>query len=51
MRTPSFGLKSWNGRHLTIRRVTPEERAGIIRDAVAKKVAQNCESLRVRIRP
>ena len=40
----SFTVKSWNGRYLKIRRVTPEERARIIRDAVAKEVHQNCES-------
>jgi len=40
----SFTAKSWNGRHLKIRRVTPEERATIIRDAVAKEVLQNRES-------
>jgi len=39
-----FTSKSWNGRHLKITRVTPEERARIIRNAVAIKVSQNCES-------
>ena len=36
---------SWNGRHLKIRPVTPEERAGIVQDAIAKKVLQNVASL------
>jgi HSP20 family molecular chaperone IbpA len=44
MSLPPFTAKSWNGRHLKITRVTPDERAGIIRDAVAKKVFQNFES-------
>jgi HSP20 family molecular chaperone IbpA len=39
-----FHAKSWNGRHLEIRQITTEERATIIRDAVAKEVAQNRES-------
>jgi HSP20 family molecular chaperone IbpA len=45
MSRPSFTLRSWNGRHLKITRVTPDERAGIVRDAIAKKVSQNRESL------
>jgi hypothetical protein len=44
MSSPCFTAKSWNGRHLSLKHVTPEERAGIIRDAVARKVSQNCES-------
>jgi hypothetical protein len=44
MHGPSFIAKSWNGRHLRIRHVTAEERAAIIRDAVARRVAQNCET-------
>ncbi len=44
MSARNFPLKFWNGRRLEIRQVTPEERATIIRDAVAKEVAQNCES-------
>ena len=45
MSLPRFAAKSWNGRHLKIRRVTPEERAGIVQDAIAKKVLQNVTSL------
>ncbi|MGA7792180.1 MAG: Hsp20/alpha crystallin family protein [Candidatus Acidiferrales bacterium] len=45
MSLPRFAAKYWNGRHLTIRRVTPEERAGIVQDAIAKKVSQNVKSL------
>jgi Hsp20/alpha crystallin family len=43
MSLPRFAAKSWNGRHLKIRRVTPVERAGIVQDAIAKKVLQNAE--------
>jgi Hsp20/alpha crystallin family protein len=42
---PRFATKSWNGRNLKIRRVTPEERAGIVQDAIAKKVLKNVASL------
>jgi len=45
MSLPRFAANSWNGRHLKIRRVTPEERAGIVQDAIARKVLQNVESL------
>jgi HSP20 family molecular chaperone IbpA len=45
MSLPRFAAKSWNGRHLIIRQVTPEERAGIVQDAIAKKVLQNVASL------
>jgi len=45
MSLPRLAAKSWNGRHLKIRRVTPEERAGIVQDAIAKKVLQNVKSL------
>jgi HSP20 family molecular chaperone IbpA len=45
MSLPRFAAKTWNGRHLKIRRVTAEERAGIVQDAIAKKVLRNGESL------
>ena len=45
MSLPRFAAKSWNGRNLKIRRVAPEERAGIVQDAIAKRVLQNVESL------
>src|SRR5579863_598278 len=44
MKAPTFTMRSWNGRHLKIRQVSSEDRAAIIRDAVARRVAQNCES-------
>ncbi|HSZ19623.1 MAG TPA: DUF2934 domain-containing protein [Candidatus Acidoferrum sp.] len=44
MHAPFSIVKSSNGRHLRIRQVTPEERAAMIRDAVARRVAQNCET-------
>jgi HSP20 family molecular chaperone IbpA len=44
MHAPLSIVKSSNGRHLRIRQVTPEERAAMIRDAVARRVAQNCET-------
>lgn len=44
MHAPSFIAKSWNRRRLRIRQVTPEDRAAMIRDAVARRVAQNCET-------
>jgi HSP20 family molecular chaperone IbpA len=44
MSLPSFAAKSWNGRNLGIRRITTEERATIVRDAIATRVFQNSES-------
>jgi hypothetical protein len=44
MSLPPITVKSWNGRHLKIRRVTPVERAGIVQDTIAKRVLQNGES-------
>jgi len=44
MSLPSFRSSSWNGRHLKITRVTPQERARIVRDAIAKRAFQISES-------
>jgi HSP20 family molecular chaperone IbpA len=44
MSLPSLAAKSWNGRNLEIRRITTEERATIVRDAIAIRVFQNSES-------
>ncbi len=37
--------KTWNGRRLVIKQVTPEERAAMIRDAIAKRAFQDREIL------
>ncbi len=44
MSLPSFKSRSWNGRHLKITRITPEERARIVRAAIAKGAFQISES-------
>ena len=44
MRLPSLKSGSWNGRHLKVTRVTPEERAGIIRATTAKEAFRISES-------
>ena len=44
MTVPLFRPKSWNGRHLKVTRVTPEERARIVRAAIAKRAFQISES-------
>ncbi len=44
MSLPLFKSRSWNGRHLKITRVTPEERAGIVQAAIAKRAFQISES-------
>ncbi len=44
MRLPSWKSTSWNGRQLKIARVTPEERAAIIRAATAKEAFRISET-------
>lgn len=44
MRPPSSTQRSWNGRRLTITSLKPIERDGRIRDAIAKRAFQICES-------
>lgn len=44
MATPSFSAPSWNGRHLKVASVTPEERNRIVREKIAIRAFQLSEA-------